>query len=89
VCQTGATDAKCDAPTTYTYYYMPAADQSALNSVTGPTDQSNLFQPYDASSPPPSAAVATTTTDNRTTVPYIVRVETGYLDRDQYSIAML
>ena len=89
VCQSGATDAQCDAPTAYAYYYMPAADQAALNSVTGPTDHSDLFQSYDPSNPPPAPAIATTTTDNGTTVPYIIRVETGYLDRDQYSIAML
>ena len=89
VCQSGATDAQCDAPTTYAYYYMPAVDQSQLQSTTGPMDLSDLFQSYDPSNPPPSAAIATTTTDNGTTVPYIARVETGYLDRDQYSIAML
>jgi hypothetical protein len=89
VCQSGATDAQCDEPPTYAYYYMPAVDQSQLASTTGPMDLSDLFQSYDPSSPPPSAAIATTTTDNGTTVPYIVRVETGYLDRDQYSIAML
>ncbi len=89
VCQTGATDAQCDAPTTFAYFYMPAVDQSQLQSTTGPMDLSDLFQSYNPSSPPPAAAVASTTTDNGTTVPYIVRVETGYLDRDQYSIAML
>jgi hypothetical protein len=89
VCQAGATDGQCDAPTTYAYYYMPAIDQSQINSITGPTDLSEAFQSYNPSSPPPAAAIATTTTDNGTTVPYIVRVETGYLDRDQYSIAML
>jgi hypothetical protein len=89
VCQAGATDAQCDAPTTYAYYYMPAIDQSQVNSLTGPTDLSDAFQSYNPSSPPPAAVIATTTTDNGTTVPYIVRVETGYLDRDQYSIAML
>jgi uncharacterized tannase-like protein DUF6351 len=89
VCQSGATDAQCDEPATYAYYYMPAVDQSQLQSVTGPMDLSNLLQSYDPSNPPPSAAIATTTTDNGTTVPYIVRVETGYLDRDQYSIAVL
>ena len=31
----------------------------------------------------------TTTTDQGKTVPYIVRVETGYQDRDQYKIAVL
>jgi hypothetical protein len=89
VCQSGATDAQCDAPTTYDYYFMPAVDQSALQAVTGPADLSNLLQAYDPSNPPPSQAIATTTTDTGTTVPYIVRVETGYLDRDEYSIAML
>lgn len=89
VCQSGATDAQCDQTPTYAYYYMPAVDQSQLDATTGPMDLSELFQSYDPSSPPPSAAIATTTTDNGTTVPYIVRVETGYLDRDQYSIAML
>ncbi len=89
VCQTGAADAQCDAPSSYAYYYMPAVDQSQLGAVTGPADLSNLFQSYDPSNPPPSAAIATTTTDNGDTVPYIVRVETGYLDRDQYSIAVL
>jgi Tannase-like family of unknown function (DUF6351) len=89
VCQAGATDAQCDAPTTYAYYYMPAIDQSQVNSLTGATDLSDAFQSYTPSSPPPAAAIATTTTDNGTTVPYIVRVETGYLDRDQYSIGML
>jgi Tannase-like family of unknown function (DUF6351) len=75
VCQSGATDAQCDALSTFAYYDK--------NAVTG------QFDSYDPSNPPPSAALATTTTDNGTTVPYIVRVETGYLDRDQYSIAML
>jgi Tannase-like family of unknown function (DUF6351) len=89
VCQSGATDAQCDEPATYAYYYMPAVDQSQLDSTTGPMDLSELFQSYDPSDPPPSEAIATTTTDNGTTVPYIIRVETGYLDRDQYSIAML
>ena len=60
---------------TYAYYYKDA--------VTG------QFGSYDPSNPPPPAELATTTTDNGTTVPYIVRVETGYLDRDQYSDAML
>ena len=75
VCQAGATDAQCDAPTTYAFVYKDA--------VAG------QFESYDPSSPPPAQAIATTTTDNGTTVPYIVRVETGYLDRDQYSVAVL
>ena len=45
------------------------------------------FAAYDPASPP--SDVATTTTDQGKTVPYIVRVETGYQDRDQYTIAVL
>ena len=45
------------------------------------------FADYDPDSPP--SDVASTTTDQGKTVPYIVRVETGYQDRDQYKIAVL
>jgi hypothetical protein len=45
------------------------------------------FADYDPANPP--SDVATTTTDEGKTVPYIVRVETGYQDRDQYKIAIL
>ena len=44
-------------------------------------------QPYDPAHPP--SDVATTTTDGGVTVPFIVRIETGYEDRDQYKIATL
>ena len=42
---------------------------------------------YDPANPP--SDVANTTTDNGVTVPWIVRIETGYQDRDQYQIAAL
>jgi hypothetical protein len=45
------------------------------------------FADYDPDNPP--SDVATTTTDQGKTVPYIVRVEEGYQDRDQYRIAIL
>lgn len=74
VCQNAdAVDAQCNAPTTYSYQYK--------SSITG------QFSAYDPANPP--ADLATTTTDNGQTVPYIVRVETGYQDRDQYQIAVL
>jgi len=41
------------------------------------------------SNPPPASAIATTTTTDRVTVPFIIREETGYIDRDQYAIATL
>ena len=71
---TDAVDSQCDAPPTYTYEYM--------SSVTGE------FETYEPSNPP-LAGVATTTTENGQTVPFIIRIETGYQDRDQYQIAVL
>jgi hypothetical protein len=76
VCRnTGATDAQCDAPTTYQYQYK--------SSATG------KLEPYNPGSPPSASEVASTTTDNGQTVPFIIRIETGYQDRDQYQIAVL
>jgi hypothetical protein len=71
----GATDAQCDAPTTYTWEYKSA--------VTG------QLEAYEPSSPPPPETIAKTTTEDGQTVPFIVRTETGYQDRDQYKIAVL
>jgi hypothetical protein len=74
-CEAGAVDKQCDKPVQYGFMYMS----------TNPNK--NGFQPYDPASPP--SDVAQTTTDQGVTVPYIVRVETGYQDRDQYRIATL
>jgi hypothetical protein len=74
-CQAGATDKQCDQPKTFKYLYMST------------TPGKSGFQPYDPSNPP--SDVAKTTTDQGVTVPFIVRVETGYMDRDQYQIAVL
>jgi hypothetical protein len=73
VCEEGATDAQCNKPTTYSYEYM--------SSTTG------QMQSYDPDNPP--GDVANTTTQNGQTVPFIVRIETGYQDRDQYQIGVL
>ena len=75
VCQAGAADAQCNQPPSFKYLYMS----------TNPAKSG--FQPYDPGSPP--ADVADTTTDQGKTVPFIVRVETGYMDRDQYQVATL
>jgi hypothetical protein len=72
-CQNGSSDLHCFARTTYSYQYK--------SSTTG------TMQPYDPANPP--SDVATVTTQNGTTVPFIVRIETGYEDRDQYQIAVL
>ncbi len=70
-----ATDSQCDAPPTYTYEYKSA--------VTG------KLETYEPGDPPNPALVESTTTETGQTVPFIVRTETGYEDRDQYKIAVL
>jgi hypothetical protein len=68
-------DAQCDAPATTSWVYMDAA--------------THTFKPYDPAAPPPAASVATTTTDRGDTVPYVVRVERGAMDRGLYELAVL
>jgi uncharacterized tannase-like protein DUF6351 len=75
VCQAGAVDAQCNQPPSYRYVYKS----------TDPSMQG--FQPYDSNNPP--SDIAETTTDQGVTVPFIVRTETGYQDRDQYEISTL
>src|SRR3954451_25293321 len=72
-CPAGALDAPCNRPASYSYQYKSAA--------TG------QFAAYDPADPP--SDVATTTTQTGRTVPFVVRVETGWADRDQYRIAVL
>lgn len=72
-CSAGGDDAQCNRAPVYTYQYKSMPG--------GP------FQPYNPDSPPQQ--VASTTTDQGNTVPYIVRVETGVIDRDEYRIAAL
>ena len=73
-CQKGAVDAQCNQAPVYTYLYKSTTPFLAL-------------QDYDPAHP--ATDVAMTTTDAGVTVPFIVRVETGYQDRDQYRIATL
>lgn len=74
-CQSTAVNAQCDQPPSYEFVY-----RSSNPLASG-------WQAYDPASPP--SDVAQTTTDEGVTVPFIVRVETGYQDRDQYKIATL
>ncbi|MDX6594615.1 MAG: hypothetical protein QOJ13_3811, partial [Gaiellales bacterium] len=73
-CQETAKDAQCNQPANFTYLYKS-------------TDGSSGFKDYDPKNPP--SDVADTKTDRGVTVPFIVRVESGYIDRDQYKIATL
>ena len=74
-CQPTAIDAQCNQPATYTFHYRS----------TDPTKTG--LQPYDPANPP--GDVATTTTDQGVTVPFVVRREDGFQDRDRYSILTL
>ena len=87
LCQSSATDQQCDQPPTYAYYYIPAGQSGGGANTFG--TGSGAFQPYDPNNPPPASAIATTTTTDGVTVPFIIRQETGYIDRDQYAIATL
>lgn len=74
-CEAGAVDPKCDQPPKVTYLYES----------TDPLKGGLI--PYDINDPPTD--VATTTTDQGVKVPFIVREETGYEDRDAYRIEVL
>lgn len=87
---TPAHRAACRVPTHYAYYYLPAGSAGIGNHPgIGAPPSSNQFIPYHLQDPPSSPSVARTTTDAGVTVPYIVRVETGVIDRDTYQIAVL
>ncbi|HEY2834303.1 MAG TPA: DUF6351 family protein [Sporichthyaceae bacterium] len=70
-----STDAACNAPTHYDWYYMPA-DPKFVE-----------VQPYDPAHP--ATDVRMTTNDRGVQVPYIVRDERGTSDRGVYDIAVL
>jgi hypothetical protein len=75
VCQKTAVDAQCNQPPRFTYVYKS----------TSPLKKG--LQPYDPAHPP--SDVARTKTDTGGSIPFVVRVETGYQDRDQYKVATL
>lgn len=77
ICQETAVDRQCNQPPEYTYMYRSS---NPIVAAFGLLD-------YDPKSPPDD--VATTRTESGAVVPFIVRVETGYVDRDQYKIATL
>lgn len=72
-CVGEAQDAQCNREATVEFQYI----------ATGGSG----FAAYDPADPP--GDVATTTTDEGKTVPFIVRVETGNINRDQYRFAVL
>jgi hypothetical protein len=87
-CSNGVKNKKCRERPTYEFSYVPNGTTGTTIGATGVASAGTL-RPYDPESPPPPGTVATTTTTDGVTVPFIVRTETGYIDRDQYSISTL
>ena len=96
---TAATDAQCNIATEYKLWYRTTTpdtgcsfslpDPTPTIAVPNPTTPaSSCFQPYVVGTTP-AASVASTTTSAGVTVPYIVRVERGTLNRGIYDIAVL
>jgi hypothetical protein len=96
---TNAIDAQCNIATEFKLWYRtltPAGscstglpDPSPTIAVPNPpTPATSCFQPY-VPGTTPAASVAPTTTTAGVTVPYIVRVERGTLNRGIYDIAVL
>ena len=75
-CQETALDAQCNEPR-----------DVRLPLQVHATRRSAGLQPYDPDNPP--SDVATTTTDEGVEVPFIVRQEQGFQDRDRYTILTL
>jgi hypothetical protein len=89
-CQDTAKDAQCNEPPKFRFVYLPDGASTAGAPLPGTgSGGDGPFQPYDPDDPPADGEIEQTTTTDGVTVPFIVRVETGYIDRDQYAIATL
>src|SRR5437868_8819887 len=88
---TVAFDSQCNIAIEYKLFYRTTTPgcSSALPdpSPPAPAPTNNCFKPYTLGSTPADLAMATTTTG--LTVPYVVRVERGTLNRGIYDIAVL
>lgn len=102
---TASTDAQCSIATEYKLFYRTLTpvsvaagdggcsfvlpDPTPTTAVPNPTTPaSSCLQPYVAGTTA-AAAVAPTTTSNGVTLPYIVRLERGTMNRGIYDIAVL
>ena len=88
---TAATDAQCNIATEFKLFYRTttAGCSTALPDPSPPAvaTPTNCFKPYTPGSAP--ADLASTTTSDGLTLPYIVRVERGTLNRGIYDVAVL
>ena len=87
-CNAGASDKQCERKPSYQYFYIPANASVGPGAAPEQTPDPR-FAPYNPASPPPPSSIAQTTTDDGQQVPFIVRVETGSVDRGQYQVAVL
>jgi hypothetical protein len=95
---TAAVDAQCNIATEFKLFYRtltPVTGAGACSFVTPdpspagtPTPANSCFQPYDPATTA-AALVASTTTTAGLTVPYVIRVERGTINRGIYDIAVL
>lgn len=79
------TDASCNAPASYTYYYQPKALQGTACTL-GITGANPCFTKYDPAARPADAQIADFTNDRGDTVKSMLRVESGTADIGMYSI---
>jgi hypothetical protein len=88
---TFAVDSQCNIATEYKLFYRTTTPgcSSALPDPSPPAaaPTNNCFKPYTLGSTPADLAMTTTTTG--LTVPYVVRVERGTINRGIYDIAVL
>ncbi len=86
-----AVDEKCNQPAEFTFKYVPQSKFDLFAESFDPESPGlpDAFLPYDPNNPPPPEDIAQVTTDEGVTVPFIVRTETGVMNRDRYQIMTL
>ncbi|GGE78772.1 hypothetical protein GCM10011533_33860 [Streptosporangium jomthongense] len=86
-----AVDEQCNQAPTFEFKYMPDSVFKQFVAEFDPESPGlpGAFMPYDPENPPADKDIASITTDNGTTVPFIVRVEHGVINRDRYQIMAL
>jgi hypothetical protein len=79
----------CETAVAYTWFYLPqiCLPLPSISIDTGAATLSCPLREFDPEQPPSDAGM--TTTDQGRAVPFIVRVETGVIDRGIYRIAVL
>jgi uncharacterized tannase-like protein DUF6351 len=79
------TDAKCNGPAKFTYYYEAKALQGS-SCTLGITGANPCFVAYDPAARPADAQIADFTNDRGDTVKSMLRLELGTSDRGEYQV---